>query len=82
MLAFATYQRWQLIGLPVLVWVLGVIGGLFVPTLPLNIPRREFGVYSWLALIQAQVCGFSRVLSARVNRTVTFRSRNLRPLTT
>jgi len=41
-----------------------------VPTLPLNIPRREFGVYSWLALFQAQVCGFSRVLSASVDRTM------------
>ena len=42
-----------------------------MPTLPLNVPRREFGVYSWLALFQAQVCGLSRVLSARVNRTMT-----------
>jgi len=32
-----------------------------VPKLPLNIPRREFGVYSWLALFQSQVCGFGRV---------------------
>jgi len=31
-----------------------------VPTLPLDIPRREFGVYSWLALFRARVCGFSR----------------------
>ena len=37
-----------------LVLVLGIIGELFVPVLPLNIPRREFGVYSWLALFQAQ----------------------------
>ena len=54
-LAYTTYERWQLIGLPILVWVLGVIGELFVPTLPFDIPRREFGVYSWLALFRSQV---------------------------
>ena len=46
---------WQLITLPALIWVLGVIGELFVPALPFDIPRREFGVYSWLALFQSQV---------------------------
>ena len=60
-LAYATYKQWQLAILPMVVWVLGVIGELFVPKLPLNIPRREFGVYSWLALFQSQVCGLSRV---------------------
>lgn len=38
-----------------LVLILGIIGELFVPTLPLNIPRRGFGVYSWMALLQSQV---------------------------
>jgi len=60
-LAYTTYKQWQLIGLPILVWILGIIGELFVPTLPLNIPRREFGVYSWLALFYSQVCGLGRV---------------------
>jgi len=27
-----------------------------VPKLPLNVPRREFGLYSWLALFQSQAC--------------------------
>jgi len=47
-----------------LVLILGIIGELFVPTLPLNIPRRGFGVYSWLALLQSQVQD-SAVLSER-----------------
>ena len=54
-LAYVTYKSWQLIALPALVLILGTIGELFVPTLPLNVPRREFGVYSWLALFQSQV---------------------------
>jgi len=41
-----------------LVLVLGIIGELFVPTLPLNIPRRGFGAYSWLALLQSQELRF------------------------
>jgi len=77
-LAYATYKRWQLISLPVLVWILGVIGELFVPTLPLGIPRREFGVYSWLALLQSQACRPSCVPRTRANRTLTPRSCNLR----
>ena len=39
-LAFTTFEPWQLIGLPMLIWILGIIGELFVPVLPLNIPRR------------------------------------------
>jgi len=53
-LAYTTYKQWQLIALPALVLILGTIGELFVPTLPLGIPRREFGVYSWLALFKSQ----------------------------
>jgi hypothetical protein len=44
-----------------LVWILGTIGELFVPALPLNIPRKGFGVYGWLALFQSEVREFSRV---------------------
>ena len=54
-LAYTTFKPWQLIALPVLVLVLGTVGELFVPALPLGIPRREFGVHSWLALFQSQV---------------------------
>lgn len=53
-LAYVTYEQWQLIGLPMLVLLLGIIGELFVPTLPLNVPRRGFGVYSWLTLFHSQ----------------------------
>jgi len=81
-LAYATYKPWQLIILPALVLILGTIGELFVPTLPLDIPRREFGVYSWLALFQSQARGLSRVRCTRANRTPPFRSCNLRrPMT-
>ena len=76
--AYATYKEWQLIGLPIIVWILGTIGELFVPTLPLNVPRREFGIYSWLALFQSQARGFGRVPCARANRTMAFRSWNVR----
>jgi len=38
-----------------------------VPTLPLNIPRREFGVYSWLALFKSQACRLSCVPHTRAN---------------
>ena len=54
-LAYVTYTQWQLIGLLVLVMILGTLGELFVPTLPLDIPQRGFGVYSWLALFKSQV---------------------------
>ena len=54
-LAYVTFVRWQLIGLLVIVLILGIIGELFVPKLPHNMPRRGFGMYSWLALFRSQV---------------------------
>ena len=60
-LASVAYKQWQLISLPVIIWILGVIGELFVPALPFNVPRREFGVYSWLVLFQSQARGLGRV---------------------
>jgi len=54
MLARVTCTWWQLVGFLVLLLILGTIGELFVPTLPLNIPRKGFGVYGWLALFQSQ----------------------------
>jgi hypothetical protein len=32
--------------------VLGIIAGMLTPRLPLSVPRREFGMYSWLAVLQ------------------------------
>ena len=82
-LAYTVYKPWQLIGLSVLIWILGVIGELFVPILPLSVPRREFGVYSWLALFRSQAREFSRVpWCTRSNRILTSRSCNLSQLTT
>ena len=79
-LAFATYKPWQLIALPILVWILGVIGELFVPALPLKVPRREFGVYSWLALFRSQARGLNRIPCTRTNRQLTSRSYDWRRL--
>jgi len=79
-LAYTTYKPWQLIGLSMLIWTLGIIGELFVPKLPLNIPRREFGVYSWLALFQSQAREFRRVPCIRANQPLIFRSCSLRRL--
>jgi len=63
-----------MIGLPALVLVLGIIGELFVPTLPLDVPRRGFGVYSWLALLQSEVRVLSRVQNVRANLLLVFRN--------
>jgi len=79
-LAYTTYKRWGLIGLPIFIWLLGVIGELFVPMLPLHMPRREFGVYSWLALFKSQACGLNCVPRPRADHPLTFRSCNLRRL--
>ena len=81
-LAYVTYKQWQLIGLPILIWVLGIIGELFVPTLPVNVPRREFGVYSWLALFQFQARRISRIPWTAANRSLTPRSYNSKRPTT
>jgi len=82
-LAYTTYELWQLIGLSVLIWTLGIIGELFVPGLPFDIPRREFGVYSWLALFRSQVCGLSGVpCMLRANWPLAHRSCNSSQLVT
>jgi len=53
-LAYTTFTWWQMVAPLVAILILGIIGELFVPTLPHNIPRRAFGTYSWLALLQSQ----------------------------
>lgn len=30
---------------------------IFVPRLPLGLPRRDFGVFSWIAAIEGNGCG-------------------------
>ena len=81
-LAYTTYTQWRLIAVLSLVLVLGIIGELFVPTLPFNIPRRAFGLYSWLALLQSQVRGLGRVPCISTNWPLIFRSSDLRWLVT
>ncbi|KAJ8496875.1 hypothetical protein ONZ45_g12286 [Pleurotus djamor] len=39
-----------LIAFTLFVAILGVLGGLFVPKLPLGVPRRDFHAYSWAAM--------------------------------
>ena len=70
----------QLLGLPIFVLILGIIGELFKPALPFNIPQRGFGVYSWLVLLQSQACGLGHVPYARANWTLRFRGYGLRRL--
>jgi hypothetical protein len=33
--------------------ILGLLGGLFVPKLPLDVPHRGFELYSWMAAFHA-----------------------------
>lgn len=48
-LSSAHINRLQMIAFLAGVLVLGLLAGLFVPKLPLQVPRRGFEVYSWLA---------------------------------
>ncbi|KAF9647470.1 hypothetical protein BDM02DRAFT_3270255 [Thelephora ganbajun] len=53
-LAGVKFVPWQLatmLGVPLL---LGVVAAFFLPTLPLGVPRRGFGVFSWIAALQGQ----------------------------
>jgi len=56
--AYVAYEMWQLIALLAFLWILGIVGELFVPALPHQVPRREFGAYSWLALFQSKELRF------------------------
>lgn len=37
-----------------IVLVLGLVAGLFVPKLPLQVPKRGFELYSWLAAFRGE----------------------------
>ncbi|CUA69403.1 ATP-binding cassette sub-family C member 8 [Rhizoctonia solani] len=45
------YLVWLIVSL-IVVLVLGFIVAIFVPRLPLGLPRRDFGVFSWIAAIE------------------------------
>ncbi|KAK7471217.1 hypothetical protein VKT23_002626 [Stygiomarasmius scandens] len=49
------------------VWIMGTIAGLFVPRLPMKVPRRGFQLYSWLA---AFIGGEIEVLAAQDGKNI------------
>jgi hypothetical protein len=53
-LAFAQASPKFLIPFLVAVLIVGFIATFFVPKLPFGLPRRDFGVYSWLAAIDVE----------------------------
>ncbi|KAF9448060.1 hypothetical protein P691DRAFT_730398 [Macrolepiota fuliginosa MF-IS2] len=53
LLADAYIVREQMIITLVVIFVLGLVAALFVPRLPLGIPRRGFELYSWVAAFYA-----------------------------
>ena len=56
-LASASFHPYILCGVLGIALVLGVLAGLFVPALPLDIPRRGFGLFSWVAVLHGQELG-------------------------
>ena len=56
-LASAFFKPAILCGVLGIVLVLGALAGLFVPALPFGIPRRGFGLFSWLAVLRGQELG-------------------------
>lgn len=53
--AYVHFVPWQLATTLAGILVIGVIAGLFVPVLPMSVPRRGFGLYSWLTVLKSQV---------------------------
>ena len=56
-LASASFDPYVLCGVLGIALVLGALAGLFVPTLPFDIPRRGFGLFSWVAVLHGQELG-------------------------
>ena len=55
--ASASFKPPLLIGVLGGTLLLGVLAGLLVPALPFDIPRRGFGLFSWVAALQGQELG-------------------------
>jgi len=53
-LASASFDPHTLGGVLGIALLLGVFAGLFVPALPFDIPRRGFGLFSWVAVLYGQ----------------------------
>jgi len=56
-LASASFDPRVLCGVLGIALVLGALAGLFVPALPFGIPRRGFGLFSWVAVLYGQELG-------------------------
>ena len=56
-LASASFNPYILCGVLGAALLLGVLAGLFVPALPLDIPWRGFGLFSWVAVLRGQELG-------------------------
>ena len=53
-LASASFNPYILGGVLGIALLLGVLAGFFVPALPFDIPRRGFGMFSWVAVLYGQ----------------------------
>jgi len=56
-LASASFDRYTLGGVLGIVLLLGTLAGLFVPALPFDVPRRGFGLFSWVAVMHGRELG-------------------------
>jgi len=56
-LASASFRPAVLAGVLGGTLLLGVLAGFLVPALPFDIPRRGFGLFSWVAALQGQELG-------------------------
>jgi len=56
-LASASFNPYILGGVLGVALFLGALAGLFVPALPFDIPRRGFGLFSWVAVLHGQELG-------------------------
>jgi len=56
-LASASFNPYILSGVLGITLLLGALAGLFVPALPFDIPRRDFGLFSWVAVMYGQELG-------------------------
>jgi hypothetical protein len=54
--ASVKFVPWQMVSILSSILVIGLVAGLCVPVLPFEIPRRGFGLYSWVALLKSQAC--------------------------
>ena len=55
--ASATFNPQILGGVLGIALLLGFLAGFFVPVLPFDIPRRGFGLFSWVAVLHGQELG-------------------------